>query len=227
FVACSGGYFWHQLFRVQNIHVFMDFLVNHPLVCHLSRRLVWGIYNNEGLKTTFRVAEDNSFTGMNDEDFQLEKEVEIGIPHPIELPGNVPGGWGTVFADYEILQPFPQLGREVYHQTDEYRDTSSLDIVKGIKVPSGAIRGLEDRGWRKGVPQDAGLIWEYEKYLPGGCKLDLEFDPGIFAGGYEPDYDEQTLGLATLRKGEQEVHFKILAPIIYSELFRDLISLKS
>ena len=50
-------------------------------------------------------------------------------------------GWSEVFADYEILQPFPQLGRPVYALTDEERGRARLGRFEGVTVPTGKAAG--------------------------------------------------------------------------------------
>jgi hypothetical protein len=47
-----------------------------------------------------------------------------------------------VFADYEILQPFTQLGREVHRLDDQEHATGRLPRFQGLRVPTGTILGL-------------------------------------------------------------------------------------
>ncbi|END8826047.1 DUF4132 domain-containing protein, partial [Escherichia coli] len=64
---------------------FRLFLVEHPLVRHLTRRLLWGVYNDENaLITCFRVAEDSTYSDAQDELFTLPAG-NIGIPHVLEI----------------------------------------------------------------------------------------------------------------------------------------------
>ncbi|MFD0851815.1 DUF4132 domain-containing protein, partial [Actinomadura adrarensis] len=88
---------------------FRRFLVEHPLLRHITRRLVW----TTG-ETTFRVAEDLTFADVHDEPVTLPEGASIGIAHPVHLGAEATAAWSEVFADYEILQPFPQLGRPVH-----------------------------------------------------------------------------------------------------------------
>lgn len=66
---------------------FQLFLVENPLVCHLTRRLIWGIYSADNqLLACFRVAEDNSYSTADDDLFTLpEGDISIGIPHVLEI----------------------------------------------------------------------------------------------------------------------------------------------
>ncbi len=65
------------------------FLVEHPLVRHLTRRLLWGVYNDENaLITCFRVAENSTYSDAQDELFTLP--AGTGIPHVLEISLNPP-----------------------------------------------------------------------------------------------------------------------------------------
>ncbi len=70
---------------------FQLFLVEHPLVRHLTRRLIWGVYSAENqLQACFRVAEDNSYSTADDDLFTLQEgDISVGIPH---VPGNITDG---------------------------------------------------------------------------------------------------------------------------------------
>ncbi|MBN6057390.1 DUF4132 domain-containing protein, partial [Nonomuraea sp. RK-328] len=186
---------------------FKRLLVGHPLLWHIVRRLVWGLYDPSGQLTgALRVAEDRSFADVEDDTLTLPDEAVVGVAHPLELSEEL-AAWAEVFADYEILQPFPQLGRETYHL-----DETLLAEISAAKVPTGAVIGLERRGWRRGAPQDAGWQGWIERDVPGGGTITIHLDPGI-AIGYADYAEEQTL---------QEIALDGLDPITVSEILRDL-----
>ncbi|NNH73766.1 DUF4132 domain-containing protein [Nocardia uniformis] len=100
---------------------FERYLVTHPLLRHIARRLVW----TTG-EISFRLAEDFTPTDIDDTTITLPETARIGIAHPVEL-GAEASGWRGVFADYEIAQPFPQLRRPVDDPTETERDTGGID----------------------------------------------------------------------------------------------------
>ena len=182
-------------------------LVGHPLLWHIVRRLVWGLYDPSGQLTgTLRVAEDRSFADVEDDTLTLPEDALVGVVHPLEL-GEGLAAWSEVFADYEILQPFPQLGRETYEL-----DPALVAEIEAAKIPTRAVIGLERRGWRRGAPQDAGWQGWIERDVPGGRTITIGLDPGI-AIGYLDFADEQTL---------VELGLDGLDPITTSEILRDL-----
>jgi predicted DNA-binding WGR domain protein len=212
--------------------VFQQFLVEHPLLIHVVRRLVWGTYAaDESLVAAFRVAEDGTLADAKDDAFELPADARVGIVHRLDLDESTAAAFGQIFADYEVLQPFVQLSRETASPTPEERESKKLERVVGLKVPTGKVLGLDNRGWRRGPPQDGGVVCWYEKAMLGGLVACLDLDPGIFTGMIA-EAPEQTLGVVTLSDGERRwgveeaQPFGRLSPIAFSELLRDLDALR-
>lgn len=78
--------------------------------------------------------------------------------HRLDLDDAAAGAWGQIFADYEVLQPFAQLSREVARLTDAEKAAAKIERAVGLEVPTGKVLGLDTRGWRRGPPQDAGVV---------------------------------------------------------------------
>jgi predicted DNA-binding WGR domain protein len=216
-----------------DVEVFRQFFVEHPLVQHLARSFVWGAYDNDGrLLSTFRVSEDRTFADANDHVYQLPEGVHVGVVHPYEMTDAVAAAWGQLFGDYEILQPWRQLGREVYRPAAGERTAMALTRWTEVTVPMRKLLGLDQRGWRRGPAGDGGVATWYCKPLPPGHEVRLELDPGIDAGA-ALESDEQTLGEVTLAergagwRGVAVMKFGELDPIVFSELVRDLEALRS
>ncbi|EPY9269476.1 DUF4132 domain-containing protein [Escherichia coli] len=214
---------------------FQLFLVKHPLVRHLTRRLIWGVYSAENqLLACFRVAEDNSYSTADDDLFTLpEGDISIGIPHVLEISPTDAAAFGQLFADYELLPPFRQLDRNSYALTEAERNASELTRWAGRKCPSGRVMGLANKGWMRGEPQDGGWIGWMIKPL-GRWSLTMEIDEG-FAVGMSPAElsAEQLLSKLWLWEGKaesygwgsnstQEAQFSVLDAITASELINDI-----
>ncbi len=214
---------------------FQLFLVEHPLVRHLTRRLIWGVYSAENqLLACFHVAEDNSYSTADDDLFTLpEGDISIGIPHVLEISPTDAAAFGQLFADYELLPPFRQLDRNSYALTEAERNASELTRWAGRKCPSGRVMGLANKGWMRGEPQDGGWIGWMIKPL-GRRSLIMEIDEG-FAVGMSPAElsAEQLLSKLWLWEGKaesygwgsnstQEAQFSVLDAITASELINDI-----
>ncbi|HJU39799.1 MAG TPA: DUF4132 domain-containing protein, partial [Tahibacter sp.] len=204
------------------------FLVGHPLLVHLVRRLLWGAYRGDVLVAPFRVAEDGTLADANDETLALDDDVRVGIAHPLDLDAATLANVGQLFADYEIAQPFAQLGRDTHRLTDAENRASALVRWTGRPIASGSAIGLEHRGWRRDDPSDGGHIGAIVRELPGGLVARLALDPGLYAGFV--DAPVQTLGALTLRQAgtwgnDGLVAFGTLDVVAASELVRDVDSL--
>ncbi|MEW2357696.1 DUF4132 domain-containing protein [Spirillospora sp. NPDC029432] len=153
---------------------FSELIAGHPLIWHIARRLLWTSGDR-----TFRIAEDRSLADVHDTEFTLAGADEVGLVHPLSVPADELAAWSDVFADYEISQPFPQIGRPVHALTESERAGAALDRFRGLTVTTGAVQGMERRGWDRGVPQDNGLIFWISRRLPGARTVVLDLDPGI------------------------------------------------
>lgn len=208
------------------LEVFQRFFVEHPLMRHLARRLLWGLRTEDDRVTGFRVAEDSSFADHDDAQFELPPEATICLPHPLDLDEAQRAGFGQVFADYEILQPFPQLGREILTMNEDELQQTRCARFKGKAIAVGSAWGLQHRGWRPGDAQDGGWIGWFVKPLPGGLEAQISLDPGTVVGEiqFEP---KQTLGELSLRtanswNADGLRRFSALSAVARSELLRDL-----
>ncbi|MBN1610607.1 MAG: WGR and DUF4132 domain-containing protein [Polyangiaceae bacterium] len=222
-IMCAGRRFDTDAFR--------NFFVAHPLMIHLVRRVLWGVYDKDGqLTSTFRVAEDRTFADAEDNTFELSANATLGVVHRLELTEASCAKWGQIFGDYEILQPFEQLGRAVFHPTPDELGGNVLKRMSGVTVKTGKILGLDGRGWHRGEPQDAGWVWDMVKPLSGGFRAELELKGGFCMGYMEGTPPEQELGDLVLRpeggSDKSKVSFSELSPAAFSELVRDLEALR-
>ncbi|EMM4152365.1 WGR and DUF4132 domain-containing protein [Escherichia coli] len=207
---------------------FRLFLVEHPLVRHLTRRLLWGVYNDENaLITCFRVAEDSTYSDAQDELFTLPAG-NIGIPHVLEIPPESAAAFRQIYVDYELLPPFQQLDRGSYHLADNERNVHELSRWDGRLCQAGRIVGLERRGWQR--LEESGSIYAMRKSTPYGA-LELETEPfSLIYGeaGYSDLLPVESVKITAPydRYGKQSSPtFSVLDDITASELINDIESL--
>jgi hypothetical protein len=206
---------------------FEQLLAGHPLLWHIVRRLVWRTAAGE----TFRCAEDRTYATVEDAGYPLPADAEVGVAHPLELGAEL-AAWSEVFADYEILQPFPQLGRPVAELDDAEKAATSLNRFKGVKVPVGRLLGLTKHGWVRGEPQDAGIECWITRPTPGGAAVVVDLDPGIAVGdvNWEPEQELADIWLdgaggGHWRRSGGGRRFGELDPVTASELLAELAGL--
>ncbi|MEU5875791.1 DUF4132 domain-containing protein [Glycomyces sp. NPDC047369] len=169
---------------------FDAYFVQHPLTWHLTRRLVWTADDGAG-PVAFRLAEDRSRTDVDENGLDLPDTAAIRLAHPVHLGAQVEA-WSEILADYEIVQPFEQLGRETAAFTDEELATGHVARFEKASVHVGGLLGLAKKGWIRAGALDAGIENGMWCALPGTGYLVLDLDPGIYAGDVNAQ-DVQTL----------------------------------
>lgn len=217
--------------RTWDATTFRTFLLEHPFVIHMVRRLLWGVRKKGKVVSTFMVDEERRLVDAKDDAFELGEDDVVTIPHPLRLSAKQMMAWGERLADYEILQPFAQLSRDTYVLSDADVKKKSIVRFDGTVVTTGKVLGLEKRGWIRGQPQDAGWIWELRKPLGGGLEANLGIGGGLLAGDMSESPSEQSLDSLQVRKENTYddaglVSPHELSPVALSELIRDLESLR-
>jgi Domain of unknown function (DUF4132) len=197
------------------------------LMRHLAARLSWGVYADDGaFQTAFRVAEDWTLADAEDNATTLPDDASVGIAHVLEVPKPLLDAFGQVFADYEILQPFKQLGRETYALTDAERKSSRITRYEHKLVATGSVMGLINRGWERGLAQDAGWVGGFSKRVGENLEVELELDPGTIVGDLTFEPKQKLPGITLRRAGTWDqdglLNFEQLHPIVASEVLRDV-----
>lgn len=215
---------------------FDTLLVQHPLLRHLVSRLVWGVYEASAdaghggrLLACFRVAEEGSRRDGHDDPFELAggPGQVIGIVHPLEMPAADAIAFSQLLADYELLQPFPQIGRETATLDSTEATATRLLRWNGARVDSRRLLGLLDKGWRRLEILDAGMYCELFCQLSSGQVLRLAFEPGLFPGDVDTN-PEQTLVDVCVGPAAadgtlaQQQALAVLDPIAASELIVEM-----
>jgi serine/threonine protein kinase len=211
---------------------FRESVVNHPLLRKHAAELVWGIYDAQNrLSLEFHVMENGRFADRGDTVVVLKSDVQIGLPHPMELAAANLQEWEDLLSSYGITQPFAQLRRPMFHPTPDEQGHSILWRVDQVKIATGKVLMLDRHGWQPGPPADGGLIRSYEKNLPGGeHHAVLALEPGYYPAALAKHL-EQRLGLVLLEatrgaKSQRAITCGELDRVAFSELVLDLASLK-
>jgi hypothetical protein len=186
-------------------------VVRQPLLRHVATRLVWQV----GPKLV-RVADDGSLADEADAPYVLSDGQRVRIAHPLDAPKDAWGRMGRVFADYAILQPFAQLGRETFD--------ASREIVGGAKAAWSAVDDLlTGRGWIRTPPENGTvrvLSFPLERFGSPGAFASLQITPGLTIGRVKAR-PEQTVEKLSLTNAT----FDALHPRVASEIIRDVVTL--
>jgi hypothetical protein len=196
-------------------------VLEHPLLVHVARRLVWKARSASGT-WLFRIAEDGTLADASDAALVLADDAAFQIAHPARDPALLVD-WPRVFGDYEILQPFEQLGRTVNAPRSGEAEALALARTSGIVVPARKTMGiLESRGFRR---DQAGHVTAFLREA-SGLVVSLPLTPG-FEIELLAHASDQTTGAATVTDAAgAQVPFGRLDAVAFSELIRDLESLR-
>jgi len=208
-VQAIGGEQSHRLERAMcderhwTAVAFATFLVKHPLLGHLARRLVYAANGK-----AFRVAEDGSYADENDAAVTLDENARVVIVHPATLDDATRAKWQQILADYQVMQPFAQMSREIITLAPEEMSGTITKRWEGTHVKGGAFFGLRGRGW------DCG--YGVTKRLDKSAYATLNVQPGIYSLARTPE--DQTVGTLVVA-GKT---FSALPPIARAEILRDV-----
>jgi hypothetical protein len=203
---------------------------------HLARLLLWGVYEGKTLRAAFRITEDQQYASAEDEPFALPGTAAIGVVHPLQLEDAARSAWSQVFADYEIIAPFPQLGRAVYRLQAGEEKGSSLDRFNERRLPAPTlVFTLEKLGWARGTAMDGGCFDEHSRQFPAASLTALVTYEGTVAMGYIDPGEELKLTGCYFVEGLREpsgydkpdkgLELGRVDPVVLSETLHDLTAL--
>lgn len=209
-------------------------LVKHPLMINLVRRLLWGAYDAKGkLVAAFRVTEDQALADAKDGTFKPTGVATVGVLHPLLLTDFQKAEWGGVFGDYEIVPPFPQLGRAINHLDPKEAKATELGRFKGVKLYAPTmVFGLEHLGWVRDGGGDGGGFSGHSKHFPfAGVTANVTYDGMVAYGFINPDelltfetcyFTADEGERKTWRYRENRMKLSDVDPVVTSEVIKDL-----
>ncbi|MCB9592416.1 MAG: DUF4132 domain-containing protein [Sandaracinaceae bacterium] len=201
-------------------HDLQRYVVDHPLLVHVARRLVFGLYEGGRLTRSFRVQDDRSPADVDEEPCPFAGDASVGIAHPVDLGPDAIARWSEVLADYELMQPFAQLAREHTTAADGPRADVLADACREPVAPQ-RVAALEDQGWVRGPVGDGAMFDTMERVVGPGRRMILTVRPGLMMGMVHAS-DLQTLHEVRVLDAGVEVPIDALSPVAFSELIRDL-----
>jgi len=227
--------------RRWTVEEFETLLVRHPLMTHLARKLLWGSYDENGiLLSTFRVTDERDFADSEENEVSLRDAARVGVIHPLNLTDSQRAAWGEVLSDYEIVPPFPQLGRPVHSLEPGEAKSNNLIRFKGMKlVAPTLVFGLEKLGWIRGVGLDGGCFTEHSKQFPAAdVTAVVQYDGNVGMGWISPDEILEVTDCQFVKgmrspsgygwdTADKLLKLSDVDPIVVSEVIADLNELKS
>jgi hypothetical protein len=228
--------------RRWSLDEFENFLVRHPLMTHLTQRLLWGTYDQDGrLVMAFRVTAERDYANLDDDRITFDRMTPIRLVHPVDLTVESISEWNRVFTDYEIVSPFPQLARKVY--TLLSRDVDATEITGfDIKIETLTLVGLFSRlHWKADAPVSHGVtVTAYKVFPAQNVAAILPLSPGYRAYLPTIGVDDQQIQscyfvaqnsantiYGYLNDRLQKIRLGDIDPLVISEVLSDLTVMQS
>lgn len=138
--------------RVWDVDVWRERMLEHPLMRHLARTVVWRVRDEQGqMLGAMLPTEDNSCLNHDYEPFVLPKTGQVDIYHPLLMNTDEREVWSDVLADFDIIQPFDQIGRAIYTHQDADEDFINESLMNLYSLWYAESRkACERAGWPVG-----------------------------------------------------------------------------
>lgn len=203
--------------------------LNHPLLAHLVRRLIW-TFERDGHRAE-GIWQDGVVTSHDDAPLDwLDAETTVRLWHPIASGAETVLAWRRWLEGHEVTQPFKQAHREVYILTDAERETATYSnrfaahILRQHQL--GALcqqRGWQYRlqgGWDGGnVPQIDLRDWD----LRAEFWVDISDAADAAMSGHGVYLYVATDQVRFTRRGRwQPLPLVEVPPLVFSEVMRDV-----
>jgi hypothetical protein len=106
------------------------YVTRTPAMAHASTGLVWTAHGSSS--KAFRRSPEGELLDPKDEPLVLEPSATVGVPHPAELSDETLASWSRVFAEYDLVAPFPQLERKVAHLPESWSGRDAVPVHRAV-----------------------------------------------------------------------------------------------
>ncbi|WP_182084159.1 DUF4132 domain-containing protein [Aureimonas sp. ME7] len=215
--------------RIWPVADFQSFLLAHPVMNHLLRRLVLTGHDAQGnVVQSLRALDDGTFTDAEDERVEIDGFAGIGIAHRASLGDEASAAWTQHLEDYEVSPLFEQFQRPAPGETKA--EARVIDDRRGHMIDNLTLRSAaENLGYIRGSVEDGAGFYAYEKSFPdSGLVAVIEF-----SGSYVGENDRVPKYLTTLAfepsgpervsrwGGGSGVALSDVPPVLVSEAWND------
>jgi hypothetical protein len=203
------------------------YLAGHPIVRHLTQRLVWSATRGDGRTYVFRPLEDGTLTDADDAEVTVPPDAVVQVAHDSNLDAEAIAQWQQHLEDYEITPLFQQFGKGTYRLPDGQGSRKEITDFTGYLIEAFTLRGRATRlGYTRGGTEDGGWFYTYEKNFPTlGMSSVIEF-----SGNALPETN-RTVALTHLRftrhaegSGHSSMPLRLedVPAVLLSEAYNDL-----
>ena len=213
-----------------------QFLIDHPLLGFLGRRLIWVFSNEQGWERSGLYSK-GQFSGPSGEAVDLTPATKVRLWHPLSTEASEVQQWREHIFASAIRQPFRQAFREFYQITDDERQTKMYsNRFAGTLMRQHQFSSLcRARGWKyrlmgaefDGFNVPTKLLAPWKMHVEFYVDLPSDRKPALLesALGEKSGYGINLfLGSDQVRfyRDRREIAVEEVPAIVYSEIMRDV-----
>ena len=203
------------------------YLLRHPIVGRLVRRLVWIGLDGEGhQRVLFRPLDDGTLSDVNDGEVATDSMVQVQLAHSSLVTGSEAAAWRAHLSDYEVTSPFAQFEEDLPQLAEGDGGKTSIDDRLGWMIETFKLRGTANKaGFVRGAAEDGGVFMTYERrYESAKIVAQIEFTGSPLPEENIPAALQQ-LRFVKLRRGGWHgngVPLKEVPPVLLAESWKAL-----
>ena len=213
-----------------------QYLIDHPLLGSLGRRLIWVFSNERGWEQSGLYCK-GQFCGPFGNAVDLTPATKVRLWHPLSTESSEVQQWRERIFASAVRQPFRQAFREFYEITDDERQTKMhSNRFAGILMRQHQFSSLcRARGWKyrlmgaefDGFNVPTKLLASWKMHAEFYVDLPSDRKPALFesALGEKSGYGINLfLGSDQVRfyRDRREIAIEEVPAIVYSEIMRDV-----
>ena len=203
------------------------FLHEHPVMRLLCQRVVWQLDGQPA--QTFRPLNDGTLSDAQDNEVTPNAVDLLRVAHSCTISKQQQQDWLRHYQDYEVKSLFDQFTRPLYTLPEKMKEETELNDFLGHLLEAFKLRGkVNNFGYTRGVAEDGGWFYCYEKCFPG-LKIDAVLE---FSGNSLPE-ENRLVALKTLsfrehpesneqRYQARQIPLGEIPPVLLSECWNDL-----
>jgi hypothetical protein len=203
-------------------------VLGNPLFLRIASQIVWTATDANGaVEAIFRPAEDGELIDVAHSRIALPDNATVMAVHPLRLTAGQKSQWQEHFEDHRIVQPFPQVHREVVDCLPDERNARTITRFEDQQVPHERHRVLTDAAlWRCGSVNDVNQIRHFHRAGVIAC---ICHDAALYFGTAAADrtirlgeiyFVKEDLPVKSWRAAKNHVLIGEVPPIILSETLR-------
>ncbi len=203
------------------------YLLRHPIVGRLVRRLVWVGIDDDGKSCAlFRPLDDGTLSDVNDSEIAIDAMAQVQLAHSSLVTASEAAAWRAHLSDYEVTSPFAQFEEGLPKLAEGDGNKTSIDDRLGWMIETFKLRGTANKaGFVRGAAEDGGVFMTYERrYESAKIVAQIEFTGSPLPEENIPAALQQ-LRFVRLRRGGWHgngVPLKEVPPVLVTESWKAL-----